>query len=312
MNILKSFIWSGIEKFSVQGVQFLISIIIARLVKPEEYGLIAMLAIFMSLGQIFVDSGFSNSLIQKKNRTETDFSTVFFFNIFIAIIIYLILYISAPVIADFYNEEVLVIITRWIGLNIIISSFSIVQRTKLIINLDFKTMAKVSLLSTLLSGVIGIIMAYKGYGVWALLFQSIAASLLNTILLNCFLRWHPLFVFSYSSFIVLFSFGYKLLLSSLLHSIYYNLYSLVIGKRFTSLELAYYSRSNSMVQYLSPNIVVIMNRTVYPILCQLQDDRPALENSFFKYLRLGCFITVPMMFMFATLSKPIVDRKSVV
>ena len=164
-------LWSAIERFSLQGVQFLINIIMARLLLPSEYGLVAMLAIFLQISQVFIDSGFTNALIQRKNRTEVDYSTVFYFNIFISVVFYLILFIVAPWIAGFYHMPVLVAITRVIALNLIISALSAVHRTRLTINIDFKTQSKASLIAAFLSGGIGIGMAYLGYGVWALVFS---------------------------------------------------------------------------------------------------------------------------------------------
>lgn len=242
---VKSVMWSSIERFSVQGIQFILSIVIARLVTPSEYGLIAMLSIFLAIAQTFIDSGFSNALIQKQGRTETDNSTVFYFNIAVSIIVYGMLYGAAPFIADFYKEPLLTTVTRWIGLNIIISAFSIVQRAILIIKLDFKTQAKASLIAVILSGGVGIAFAYYGYGVWALVIQAIASNFINTFLLWIFAKWTPAFRYSWQSFRTLFAFGSKLLLSGLLHTIYMNLYSLVIGKKFSAVEVGYFNRAST-------------------------------------------------------------------
>lgn len=303
---VKGVMWSAVERFSVQGIQFILTIVIARLVLPSDYGLIAMLSIFLSIAQVFVDSGFSNALIQKKDRTETDFSTVFYFNILISIIIYILLYISAPYIATFYKEPELSSVTRWIGLNIIISGFSIVQRAKLTINVDFKRQAKASLTAVLVSGIIGIILAYKGWGVWALVIQTLSNSLLNTVLLWIFTKWVPKWIFSRKSFNTLFSFGSKLLLSGLLHTIYINLYSLVIGRRYTSMDVGFYNRAYQFANFPSINIVGIINRVIYPIQCEMQDDNERLKTSFIKYLRMSCFIIFPLMMILAVLSKPFI------
>ena len=303
---VKGVMWSAVERFSVQGIQFILTIIIARLVLPSDYGLIAMLSIFLAIAQVFVDSGFSNALIQKKDRTETDFSTVFYFNIFISIVFYLLLYFSAPYIASFYNEPDLSPITRWIGLNIIISGFSIVQRAILTINVDFKKQAKASLTAVLISGVIGILLAYKGWGVWALVIQTLSNSLLNTLLLWIFAKWIPKWIFSRDSFSVLFSFGSKLLLSGLLHTIYINLYSLVIGRRYTSMDVGFYNRAYQFASFPSINIVGIINRVIFPIQCEIQDNNELLKISFLKYLRMSCFIIFPLMIILAVLSKPLI------
>lgn len=299
-------LWSAIERFSVQGIHFVLSIIIARLVLPEEYGLIAMLSIFLAIAQTFVDSGFSNALIQKKNRSEVDFSTVFYFNIVIAIVVYVILYLSAPYIAVFYKESELVVVTRWVGLILIINSLSIVQRARLTINVDFKTQAKASLAAVIFSGLVGVALAYWGYGVWALVFQSLCNGILNTTLLWYFAKWRPKWSFSWNSFHTLFSFGSKLLLSGLMHTIYMNLYSLVIGRRYSAIDVGYYNRSNQFALFPSSNVVNIIARAVYPIQCRMQDDDERLSASFIQYLRITCFIVFPIMMTLAVLSEPLV------
>lgn len=303
---LKGIVWSAIERFSVQGIQFVLTIIIARLVLPSDYGLIAMLNIFLAIAQVFTDSGFSSALIQKKDRTETDFSTVFYFNIFISIGFYLLLYISAPYIASFYKEPDLCLITRWIGLNIIISGFSIIQRAKLIIDVNFKKQAKVSFASVLISGITGILLAYKGLGVWSLVIQTLSNNMLNTLLLWIFAKWIPKWRFSRKSFNTLFSFGSKLLLSGLLHTIYTNLYSLVIGRKYSSIDVGFYNRSYQFASFPSINIVEIINRVIFPIQCEIQDDNERLKISFIKYLRMSCFIIFPLMVFVAVLSKPLI------
>lgn len=303
---VKGVVWSAVERFSVQGIQFVLSIIIARLVAPSEYGLIAMLGIFLAIAQTFIDSGFSNALIQKKDRTEVDFSTVFYFNIVVSLVVYLILFLSAPYIALFYKEPLLDIITKWVGLNIIISALSIVQRAKLTIQLNFKTQAKASLIAVVVSGICGITMAYYGYGVWALVCQSLLNNLLSTILLWVFARWMPAFIFSWQSFKGLFSFGSKLLLSGLLHTIYLNLYTLVIGRRYSATDVGYYNRSYSIAQYPSVNIVGVITRAIYPIQCEMQHDEERLCSSFIQYLRMSCYIIFPLMIGLAVLSKPMV------
>ncbi|WP_303066796.1 lipopolysaccharide biosynthesis protein [Alistipes indistinctus] len=303
---VKSVMWSSIERFSVQGIQFILSIVIARLVTPSEYGLIAMLSIFLAIAQTFIDSGFSNALIQKQGRTETDNSTVFYFNIAVSIIVYGMLYGAAPFIADFYKEPLLTTVTRWIGLNIIISAFSIVQRAILIIKLDFKTQAKASLIAVILSGGVGIAFAYYGYGVWALVIQAIASNFINTFLLWIFAKWTPAFRYSWQSFRTLFAFGSKLLLSGLLHTIYVNLYNLVIGRKFSAMDLGYYNRASTFAQFPSINITSILTRAIYPIQCQLQDDDERLNATFIQYIRISSFVIFPLMTGLCVLSEPFI------
>lgn len=303
---VKGVMWSAVERFSVQGIQFVLTIIIARLVSPSEYGLIAMLGIFLAIAQTFVDSGFSNALIQKKDRTEVDFSTVFYFNIFIALIVYGILFVSAPSIASFYKEPALTIVTRWVGLSLILNGLSVVQRAKLTVRVDFRTQAKASLVAVIVSGLIGVLLAYQGYGVWALVFQTLSSSFLNTLLLWTFAKWLPLWCFSWGSFKSLFSFGSKLLLSGLLHTIYINLYSLVIGRRYSAMDVGFYNRSYQLAGFPSINIVGIITRAIYPLQCEMQDDDERLNASFIQYLRMSCYIIFPLMTVLGVLAEPLV------
>lgn len=302
----KSVLWSAIERFSVQGIQFLLSIIIARLLLPTDYGLIAMLSIFMAIAQTFIDSGFANALIQKKNRTETDYSTAFFFNIAISVVLYLLLYLSSPAIANFYHQEELNAITRIVGISLIINSFGIVQQAKLTIALNFKRQAIASLTAVIFSGIIGVGMAYSGYGAWALVWQSLLNNFLRVALLWFFSKWVPLFCFSRESFCTLFSFGSKILLSSLLHTIYTNLYTLIIGKKFSAGELGYYNRAFTLAQFPSTNLTNVIVRAVYPIQCRLQDDDEQLRSMFLKYMRMACYLIFPVMIGFCALAEPVV------
>lgn len=278
---VKGVMWSAVERFSVQGIQFVLSIIIARLVLPSEYGLIAMLGIFLAIAQTFVDSGFSNALIQKKDRTEVDYSTVFYFNIGVAILVYVLLYLAAPFIGRFYSEPLLETVCRWVGLNVVLNSFTLVQRTRLIISSDFRTLAKASLISVIISGVVGVYFAWLGYGVWALVAQSLGNSLLNVIFLWAFVAWIPKKEFSLKSFRRLFSFGSKLLVGALLHTIYLNLYTLVIGRFFNSTQVGYFNRSQTFAVFPSSNLTEIVNRAMYPVLCERQGDDEALIQAFF-------------------------------
>ena len=303
---IRGVIWSAIERFSVQGIQFILSIIIARFVLPSEYGLIAMLSIFLAIAQTFVDSGFSNALIQKKNRTKEDFSTVFYFNIVIALVIYSLFYLFAPSIASFYEEPKLTSVSRWIGLSLIINGFSIVQRAKLTIALNFKMQAKASLIAVFLSGIVGVYLAYMGYGVWALVSQSLINSFINAILLWFFANWMPQWCFSWNSFRSLFSFGSKLLLSGLMHTVYTNLYSLVIGKKYSAMDVGLYNRANHFALFPSSNIVSVITRAIYPVQCQIQDDDEKLNASFIQYLRMTCLFVFPLMVMIAALSDPLI------
>lgn len=298
--------WSTIERFSLQTIQFIINIIMARLLLPSDYGLIGMLAIFLQLSQTFVDCGFTNALIQRKERTEIDFSTVFYCNILIAFAFYIILFFTAPLIAKFYNLPQLTSITRIIALNFIFSSFSAVHKTKLTINIDFKTQSKTSLAAAIISGSIGIVTAYLGMGVWALVYQSIFNSLLMTILFWYFVRWKPLLKFSQQSFNDLFAFGSKLMIANFINIIYKNLYTLIIGKKFSAVMLGYYTRAEQFASFPPYNINAVISRVTYPILSSIQNDNKRLANTYRKYIQLTSFLIFPLMIGLAALSEPII------
>lgn len=303
---VKGVFWSSIERFSVQGVQFIIQIIIARILLPSDYGLIGMLAIFMAVSQSLIDSGFSNALIRKQNCTNTDYSTVFYFNIVVGIVLYGILYFSAPLIANFYKTPELVLITRVVGITLFINPLTVVQRAILTKRVDFKTQTKASLTAAIISGVIAIVMAYSNYGVWALVVQTIINGVLTALLLWIFSKWAPHKVFSWVSFKEMFSFGSKLLISGLLDTVYRNLFTLVIGKQFNKTELGYYTRADQFAQFPSSNLTGIFGRVTYPILSTLQDDDAKLKEVYRKYLRLSAFGIFPLMTGLAALASPLI------
>lgn len=300
-------VWSGIERFSVQGIQFFLSIVIARLVLPSDYGMIAMLSVFLAIAQCFIDSGFSNALIQKQNRTETDYSTVFYFNIVIGVLLYILVYIFSSYIAVFYNEPHLEDITKVVGLNIIINSLMIVQRAKLIIELRFKMQAIASLSSILVSGGIGIWLAYNNYGVWALVFLSLINNTSIMILLWVLSKWAPTLCFSMQSFNSLFKYGSKLLLSGLLHTLYTNIYTLAIGKKMNAIHLGYYNRAHTLAYFPSSNITEVLHKAMFPVLCKIQDDEQELRQTILNYMRMACYIVFPLMFGLCALAHPFVE-----
>lgn len=303
---LKTVAWSAIERFSVQAFQLVTSIVLARLVAPSEYGLIAMLTIFIAIAQSFVDSGFSSALVQKKNRTETDFSTVFYFNIAISLLVYIVLFLSAPYIALFYKEPLLELVCKWMGLGLIIQGLSVVQIAKLTVLLDFKTQAKASLIAVIISGLLGVCLAYYGYGVWALLVQSLVNNLLNTFFLWVFTKWIPKLIFSWHSLKTLFSFGSKLLLSGLLHTVYINLYTLVIGRKYSTIDVGYFNQSSLFARFPSVSLMAIISRAIYPIQCEIKDEKELLYSSFFQYLRMSCYIIFPIMTGIAVVARPLI------
>ncbi len=303
---IKGVLWSGIERFSTAGINFIIGLIIARILSPKEYGIIAMLAIFMSISQTVIDSGFSNALTRKNDRTEADYSTTFYFNIVVGLVMYAILFLGAPLIADFYNMPLLETITKVVGTNLIWMSLSIVQQSILTIKVDFKTQMWVSLCASIISGIIGILMAYYGYGVWALVGQMVSVQVLRTIALWIVAKWRPTTSFSPQSFRYLFGYGSKLLIAGLLETTYRNLYSIVIGKYFSANTLGIYNRGEQFASYAASNITGVIQRVTFPVLSKIQDDKILLNCAFTKLLRTTCYLVFPVMTYLCVAAEPLV------
>lgn len=305
-SVVSGVFWSGLERFMAQGVQMVFSFAIARVLSPEDYGLVAMFMIFLAISQCFVDSGLNNALVQKKDRNEKDFSTVFYFNILIAFVIYALLCISAPFISEFYNQPLLESIIYISSLTIVIQSFSSIQLVKISIDLDFKRLARISVVVAFLTGFFSLYMAYAGWGVWTLVFSSIVNNSLNCLLLWLSSSWRPQLFFSWKTFKQLFDFGYKLMLGGLIHHLYVNLYSLIIGKVYTKEELGFFNRADSITRFPSINIALILLRVFYPAECELQEDNKKLCEAYFRYIRHTMFFVCPLMFGIIALAEPLV------
>ena len=299
-------IWSAIERYSLQGVQFLMQLIIARILTPHDYGLIGMLAIFMALSQVFIDGGFSNALIQKKDRSEADYSTVFYINFGISIFIYVLLFFGAPYIASFYDQPLLSPITRVYSINLIINSLAAVNKVKLTVDVDFKTQSKISLGAATISGLAGIACAYYGMGVWALVVQILLNSVINVILSFYYVRWWPKLNFSKESFHRLFKFGNKLLIASIIHSIYENLYNLFIGKQYSSATLGLFTRAQQFTNFAGSNLSAVLKRVSFPLLSQIQDEDERLLAAYKKYIKTSTWATFPLLMGLCGIAKPMV------
>jgi len=302
----KGLFWSSVERFSNQGVQFVFSIILARLLSPSDYGIIAMVTIFFAVAQSFVDSGFSNALVRKTDRVEEDLSTCFYFNIGVGIIAYIVLFLIAPLVANFYNQPILSPIIRITGLEVMLNSLCVVQQALFTIKIDFKSQAKITLSATVISGIVGILLAYQGYGIWALVWQGVASSIVRMGLLWLMSKWRPRKGFSKSSFNYLFGYGSKLLASGLLDTIYNNIYPIVIGKFYNPAQLGNYSRALGWAQLPSANITSILQRVTFPVLSAIQDDTLRLQNSYRRLLKLSAFIVFPLMMGLAAIASPLI------
>lgn len=300
-------IWKMAERIIGQVIGFLIGIVMARLLSPEDYGIVGMLTIFFALARTFQDSGFGSALIQKKNRTEDDFSTVFLFNLGSSIIIYAVLFFTAPLIASFYNTPILTDITRMSALSFIIGGLTGIQYSKLNIELKFKTISQLSILGQIVTGIIGITLAYNGMGVWALVLQGLASSIVTGTVIWVISGWKPSLRFSRDSFNSLFKFGSNILGSHIINTIYNNLYTLVIGKAFNPSAVGLYNRANGYA-ILPAGLVMDMALHVnYPILAKIQDDDERLLRAYSKLLTVPFYILYPLLVGLIVCAEPLIS-----
>lgn len=298
--------WSAIDSIAGNSVSFIIGIILARLLTPDDYGLIGIIAIFTAICNCFINAGFGSALIRKNDATEEDYNTVFVCNLTISIILYIILFFSAPLIAIFFSRQELTSLIRVSILGLIIGAFAIVQRTRLTKRIDFKSQTKVTIVSTFLRGIVGIYTAFIGWGVWALVSQEIVAGIVSTILLCFYNRWIPRFKFSMKSFQELFGFGSKLLVSGLLDTLWREMYQVIIGKCYTPATLGQYTRATMFSNLFSSNLTGIVQRVSYPVLSTIQDDIPRLKNGYKRIIKSSMFITFCSMLMLASVAKPMI------
>lgn len=303
---VKGVSWSFVEQILTRGANFVIGIILARLLTPTDYGLIGMISVFIAISQIFIDGGLSSALIRTKSPSEKDYSTVFIINLVLSLFFYTILFFSAKPVAEFYEQPVLKPFLRVISLTLVISSFGSIHNTLLTIRVDFKTKSIISIITALASGIIGIVFAYRGFGAWALAAQSLSATLVCTLLLICFVHWFPQTGFSKESFKRLFSYSSKLLASNLIRVIYDNAYPLVIGKRFSAASLGQYSRGSQFPSVANNTVTSALNRVAFPVLSQIQDDNKRLIDVYEKYIKLSCFIIFPILLWMCGCAKPLV------
>lgn len=298
--------WNTIGRFSTQGVSFIIGVLLARVLSPADYGVVGMIGIFLAIAQTFIDSGFGSALIRKKDCTNEDYSTAFYFNIAAGLTCYAIMFLSAPFIAEFFNTPILKDIVRVLGINLFLASLTIVQGAKLTAAVDFKSQAKIGMAATIISGSVGLTMAYTGHGVWSLVYQSIASSIVRTILYWTVTKWAPQMSFSMQSFKYLFGFGSKILSASILHTIYSHLTTILIGKYYTPSDLGFYSRGESLARFPSMNITSILQSVTYPILAGIQDDEKRLIDAYRKYIRITSMVIFFGMCLLAAIAEPLI------
>ena len=299
-------LWSFLDQFANLGITFIAGIILARILTPQEFGLIGMITVFIAISETFVNSGFSSALIRKIDCNDKDFSTVFYFNLATGILLFLLLYFTAPAISNFFSEPQLKSIVQVLGVVLIIDALSFIQRTILTKRLNFKLQARISVISSLGSGIIAISMAFNDFGVWSLVGQRFSRQVINSVLLWLWNGWKPLLVFSIQSFKELFGFGSKLLISSLIDTIFQNVYYLVIGKYFSAQELGYYTRADNFKSLPSQNLNNIITKVSFPVLSSMQNDIPLLKANYTKLIRSTMFITFVLMFGMAAVAEPMI------
>jgi len=302
---INSMAWSVSERIGLQVIHILISIILARLLDPSQFGLIGMLAIFTSVAQSVLDSGFGSALIQKKDATQTDSSSIFYFNLFIGIILAAIFFFSAPLIADFFNQPILKPITRVLSLNTIINAFSLVQFSILRKRMNFKYHFIISVFSAIISGTCAIIAAVQGLGVWSLVIQTISLSLAQVILLWIFSKWRPIGRFSFVSLKTMYSFGSKLLIAGLIETVFKNIYQTFIGKVYTPNDVGYYSRALQMESAASVATSMALGQVVFSAFSPYQDDKPTLRKVHSKTIKMSMFLLMPLMIGLMAIAEPL-------
>lgn len=305
-SVITSLIWKFLERIGTQGVQFVVAIVLARLLAPADFGLIALVTVFIAIANVFVQSGLNTALIQKKNADNLDFSTVFYASLAIAALLYGVLFVCAPLIADFYNGQTkLIPVVRVLGLMLLLGAVSSVQEAYVARNMMFKKLFYRSVGAIIPSGIFGVMLAYMGFGIWALVGQQLMNSSLMCIIMLFTVKWRPQFIFSFARFKGLFSFGWKLLCSALLDTVYRNIRDLVIGKLFTPADLGFYNRGDQFPKIIIGNINASIQSVLLPSLSTVQDDRPRLKSLARRSIKTSAFLILPMMAGLAAVAKPL-------
>lgn len=297
--------WSAADSIVQHIVSFVVGIVLARLLTPDDYGLLGIIAIFTVVCNALINGGFSDALIRKKDVSEDDYSTAFIVNLSLSILLYLVIYLCSPAIADFFHREELVILTRVSSLTMIIGALAIVPQTRLTKRLDFKTQTKISLIASILSGVIGIGMALLGYGVWSLVVQGLINQVLRTLFLWIFNRWAPRVFFSNKSFNDLFGYGWKMMLVGVINSVWKELYQVIIGRYYNPATLGQYTRANQFSQLFSNNLTTVVQRVSYPVLSQIQDDKSRMIAAYRQIIKTTMFVTAVLMISLGAVSEPL-------
>lgn len=305
-KVLSNFIWRFAERCGAQLVMFVVSIVLARLLEPDAYGTIALITVFINIMQLFVDSGLGNALIQKKDADDIDFSTVFYANVFFCLVLYVLLFISAPLIANFYHNMSMVSMIRVLSLTVVIAGLKNVQQAYVSRNMLFKRFFYSTLGGTILAAILGIFLAYKGYGVWALIAQNLVNVTIDTIILWITVKWRPQIVFSLSRLKGLFSFGWKLMVSALLDTGYDNLRALIIGRMYTPTDLGFYNQGDKFPKLIVNNINTSIDSVLLPAMSSIQDERERVKNMTRRSIMVSVYIMAPLMVGMMVIAEPLV------
>ena len=298
-------VWTALQKYSTMFIQFISGIILARLLTPYDYGCIGMLSIFMVLAEAFIDGGFGSALIQKKNPTQVDYSTIFFWNMGMAVLMYFILYYSAPAIARFYEIPLLCDVLRVQGIVLFIYAFNIIQRNQLRKKLNFKILSIITITTSLVSLCVTIVMAYNGFGVWALVAQNLITAAIPAVVFWFYIKWRPILSFSWASFKELFGFGFYMFLTTLLNRFGQQIQGLLIGKVYNPSTMGYYSKAHGTEKLASTSISSVMTQVTYPLYAESQDDKTQLGNMIKRITMTLSYVTFPLMFILLLCAKPI-------
>lgn len=305
-TVVSSIIWKLLERISSQLVSFVISIVLARILMPDDYGIIAILLVFINLANVIIDGGLNTALIQKKDADQTDFSTIFWFCLFVAFLLYGFLYLTSPLISQFYNNDVLTPTLRVLGISIFFNSFNSVQRAYVSRHMLFRKLFYVNSIALLLSGGLGILMAYKGFGVWALVGQSLLSSVFCCLLMWFTINWRPSIEFSIAKFKKLFDFGWKIFVTNFIIAIYGDIRSVFIGKVYQPAALAYFDRGRSLPQLIMANMITTLNSVLLPTFSNEQDDRERVKQMMRRSIQVGYLFIAPLLVGLFVASKEIV------
>lgn len=297
--------WTFIQQFSTQGITFGISIVLARLLMPAEFGLIGMISVFMGIGGILMNAGLGTSLIRSTDITDADYTTVFYFNLVVSFVIYVIIFSAAPHIAQFYNQPILSEIIKWYCLTFIINAFSSIQHTRLTKLMQFKKEMLMTIPSLILSGIVGITLAYNGFGVWSLVVSAIVQSFAMAVQLWFYSDWRPTWNFDAVLFKKHFHFGYKLTFSGILETFFVNVYSIIIGKFFDPTQIGFYNRADSLKQLPVSNISAVLNKVTFSLFSKIQDDDERLKDAFKRIMMLVLFVVAPVLLIMSSLAEPL-------